>query len=118
MKAMKWVYVATFVLVSGCVTTSAVVPMGKDSYMLTASNDACGNCSNPPQIRAAQQANAYCDSLGLHMIVRRIDHESFDMGYGHKATITFSCVRDTDTEYARPNLTKDPTTVIEDRRKR
>lgn len=60
--------------------------------MVTASNDACGNCSNPPQIRAAEEANAYCDKLGKLMNAQNSEAQTFDIGFGHKITLTFKCV--------------------------
>jgi hypothetical protein len=37
-------------VLAGCVTTSNIVPAGQDTYMVSAANDTCGNCT-PPQIR-------------------------------------------------------------------
>jgi hypothetical protein len=46
------------------------------------------------------------------MIVRRIDTKGrFN---GESTEFIFSCVEKNDPEYQRPNLRKDPTTVIED----
>jgi hypothetical protein len=42
-------------VVTGCATTTRVVPAGKDTCMVSAVNDTCGNCT-PPEIRATQQA--------------------------------------------------------------
>lgn len=95
---MKTVISMLALVVAGCVTTSPVVPVGKDTYMVTASNDACGNCSEP-QIRAAQQANAYCASISKVMIARDTAEQTFDIGFGHKRTLTFSCVAPDDPEY-------------------
>jgi hypothetical protein len=35
-----WLLIAATAALAACVTTSDVVPVGKDSFMLTASNDA------------------------------------------------------------------------------
>jgi hypothetical protein len=75
---------------AGCVTTSQVVPVGKDTYMVTASNDVCGNCT-PSQIRAAEKANAYCSAMSKRMVAQSSTQETFDISFGRKTTLTFSC---------------------------
>ena len=72
-------------------TTSEVVPAGKDTYMISAANDTCGNCT-PPQIRAAQQASAYCSAMSKAMVVKTWQQQTFDIGFGKRETLTFACV--------------------------
>lgn len=92
---MQFKLVILTVLLAGCVTTSRVATIGPNKYMVTASNDACGNCSNPPQIRAAEQAQSYCSGMGKKSTVQNGQDQTFDIGFGHKYTITFTC------EYAK-----------------
>jgi hypothetical protein len=75
---------------SACVTTSQIVPAGADTYMVSAANDTCGNCT-PPQIRAAKEANDYCTSLGKTMTVKAANEQVFDIGFGRRYTLTFTC---------------------------
>jgi len=75
---------------AACVTTSRIVPAGKDTYMISASNDACANCT-PAQIRATEQASTYCTSMGKSMVVKNIENETFDIGAGKRYTLTFAC---------------------------
>jgi len=74
----------TALLLAACVTTSKVVPAGKDSYMVVASVD-CANCT-PSQVRAVDQANAYCGTLSKFMVIRRMNGEKFDLGIGNKTS--------------------------------
>ena len=76
-------------LLAGCVTTSQVVPAGKDPYMISAANDTCGNCT-PPQIRATEQASAYCAKMSKTMTVKNVEEQTFDIGFGKRYTLTFS----------------------------
>lgn len=85
----KWICVIALTL-AGCITTSHVVPTGKDTYMVTASTDPCGNCT-PTQIRAAEQANTYCAALSKRMVVESMSQETFDIGFGRKTTLMFRC---------------------------
>jgi hypothetical protein len=58
--------------------------------MVSAANDTCGNCA-PPQIRATQQAHEYCKALGKELVTKDASEQSFDIGFGHRYTLTFSC---------------------------
>jgi hypothetical protein len=85
---IQWMMVA--LLLSACVTTPKVAPIGKDTYLVTASNDACGNCT-PPEIRAANEASSYCAAQSKTATVEKTDVQTFDMGYGHRVLTTFRC---------------------------
>ena len=88
-------------LLVGCVTTTKVVPTGLDTYMISAANDACGNCT-PARMRVAQQASDYCAKLSRAMVVKDIKEDTFDIGFGHRLTLTFVCAPIGDFDRARP----------------
>jgi hypothetical protein len=74
---------------SGCVSTSDVVPVGKDSFMLSSTVRGGGAGGG---VEAAKAANQYCASLNKHMIVRRMDSNGIP-GLGPvTASLVFSCV--------------------------
>jgi hypothetical protein len=79
------------IALAGCVTTSKIVPAGQDTYKIGAANDDCGNCA-PPRIRLVEQASDYCSKMGKTMIAKHFQAEPFDIGFGHRVTLTFSCV--------------------------
>jgi hypothetical protein len=86
--------IGTMLLVTGlagCATTTQIVPAGQDTYMVSAANDTCGNCT-PPEIRATQQASEYCTKLGRTMVVKDTKNQTFDIGFGKRYTLTFACV--------------------------
>lgn len=87
---MKFSVCLVLVALSACATTSQIVPAGQDTYMVSAANDTCGNCT-PPQIRATEQAGAYCKSLGRTMAVKDSQNQTFDIGFGKRYTLTFAC---------------------------
>ena len=58
--------------------------------MISAANDTCGNCT-PPQIRATEQASAYCAKTSKAMTVKNVEEQTFDIGFGERYTLTFSC---------------------------
>jgi hypothetical protein len=75
----------------GCATTTKIVPAGQDTYMISAANDACGNCT-PPEFRISEQASSYCASMSKTMVVKDTKDQTYDIGYGKRVTVTFSCV--------------------------
>jgi hypothetical protein len=91
--------------------------MGKDSYMISG-RAAGGLNAGKGNVAALQQANAYCANMGKFAIVRRIDTNGIAALGAESTQIVFSCVTEDDPEYTRPTLSKDPTTIIEDQRKR
>ena len=102
---------------AGCASTSAVAPYGRDSYIVSAQDTTFGTSSSAKlQINAAQKANAFCESKGKVMHVRNISNRD-DLYTGNSSSLIFSCISESDSEYARPDLQPVPDTVIEDRRR-
>jgi hypothetical protein len=104
---IKIVGVVSLVTLAGCATASQIVPMGRDSYLVTAPETLGGT----GRILVAKSANQYCESGGTHMIVRRLDANGFTV------SLIFSCVSADDPEYKRPNLRKDPNVIIQDQQR-
>lgn len=92
-------------LLTGCVTTSDVVPMGKDSYMLSSSSPGGPGVQNGA-VTAVSAASRYCEAHNKHMIFRHTSSTRFGFA-GITTDLVFSCVDDDDPEYTRPNVRKD-----------
>jgi hypothetical protein len=97
------------IALAGCAHTSAVVPMGKDSFMVSGWSGMV-----EPSGAVAEKANAYCEANGKHMIVRHVTDQQTGLG-DMRDKLIFSCVTDSDPEYQRPNLRNDPAVVIDNR---
>jgi hypothetical protein len=113
---MKVGIIVFVVFVASCVSTTDIVPVGKDSYLISGRANG-GLNAGKGTIQATQKANAYCATQHKLMIIRRVDTSGNAAVFGESANLYFSCVDETDPEYVRPNLKKDPTTVIEDQRR-
>lgn len=100
---MKIAVFATVVLLAGC-ATGRVSPAGKDTYIVSATR--CGFCE-PVQGYVTQIAAQYCTELHKNLLVRNISGNNVQPWAPGNATITFSCLNDSDPEYTRPNLRKD-----------
>ncbi len=87
---MRTTILIAFLVLTGCVTAPKVAPVGKDTYIVTASNDACGNFTLA-EIRAANEASSYRAAQGKTSTVIKTETQTFDLGYGHRIFMTFSC---------------------------
>lgn len=110
----KIVAASLLVLLTGCVTTTEPVPVGPDSYMISTATGGGAMVRGQGPIASAKAANQFCDSRGLHMIIRRTDNAT-DIN-GTTNALIFSCVAANDPEYRRPNLRRDPNVVVQDNR--
>ena len=88
--------------------------MGRDSFMV-ASTSRSSLTVGDERVVALKAANAHCEAMGKHAIIRRTTASNSFGGTTNE--LIFSCVADDDPEYRRPNLRPDPTVVIEDQRK-
>lgn len=110
---MKFSVCVLLVSLAGCVSASDIVPMGKDSYMVSGAGTG-GRSIGKTSVAATQKANAYCGTLHKFMIPRRLEtHPGFNE---ESTTLIFSCVLESDAEYVRPDLSQNPTPVVEAQR--
>lgn len=105
------------VALSGCATTSEIVPYGKDSYLLAAEDAWGGHSQGALQVKAAKAAAEFCGRQNKVFVVRNTNASGVAGWTSTSSTLIFSCVDEQDPEYQRPNLRREPSTVIEDRRK-
>jgi hypothetical protein len=84
-------YLILVLLLSSCVSTSQVMPYGKDTYAVTAADSGSGlNTSGDMKMRAIAAANDYCMKLGKRM--RPV--ESSERGntlVGASSALVFAC---------------------------
>jgi hypothetical protein len=103
---------------AGCgVSTSDIVPAGRDSYLLDTTSRG-GLFAGKERVDGLKTANVYCEQQGRHMIIRRTDTTGI-AGIGPVTnSLIFSCVTSDDPEYQRPNLQHDVNAkiIVEDRR--
>ena len=95
-------------LVTGCATTSQVVPYGKDTYMVAAEDVLGVGSSSSMQVNAARKASEFCAGQGKTMRVRNATQEGTQMWTGTSSSLVFSCITESDPENTRPNLVPNP----------
>ena len=98
---------------AGCVTTSDVTPMGRDTFMV--STDARGGFTSSADLTAksAQKANAYCAAQGKEMAPNSIQNSGVRGFTPQENTFVFRCLAANDPGNQRPDLRPVPNAVIE-----
>jgi|GEM_PF-2688694 hypothetical protein len=97
-------------VITGCATSSGPVPFGKDTYMISISENVSGAKGVS---RAAKEANTHCASMGKEFIFRTTTQSGGGPGFGTLHTnLVYSCVFKDDPEYTRPNMGNLPNTNI------
>jgi len=91
-------------LAVGCATPSAVTPYGKDSYIISVDDVWGGYSSSSLQVKAAQEANAFCAKQGKVMRVRNVTGEGTAGWTSTASSLVFSCISETDPENTRPDV--------------
>lgn len=109
---MKWAIICCALLLAGCSTVSDVLPIGKDTYMVT--SEVYGfKTSNDAEEMTIKRANAYCESLGKKMLLANISGGGV-YGFSPRTNqLVFQCLSANDPAFTRTQLQKEPNTVIE-----
>lgn len=99
------------ILLSGCgVTTSEVVPAGKDTFMIVGH----GYATKAPEamLELYKEANKYCSAFEKHFVPVSTSSEPFDQ-LSSSVQMHFRCLREGDPELNRPMLEPSPGTLVE-----
>ena len=105
--------IVTFVLVA-CTTTTGVVPIGEETYMIGTTGKSPGGFSgSEAKALAIQEAQKFCATKGRKLQV--VNTQQADMQFGVNATaeVQFMCLSDNDPELGRPKFEKAPDQVIQ-----
>lgn len=111
---MKTLIVISLLILAGC-TSTGVVPMGPDSYMI--SKQGSGGWTSMGKLTAEimKEANKYCTSIQKKLMP--VSTQAFPAGFGRlpEAQVQFMCLTDNDYELKRPKMQPVPDVVIENR---
>lgn len=118
MKTSKLIY-STILLagLTGCVSTSQVLEIGRDTYSVSATADGMSDATSA-RGSAFEVGSKKCASLGKRFMLVNESTSRTRMGIDTTVNVTFRCLAENDPEYARPNVRQSPNVVIEDQRKR
>lgn len=114
MNAFKIALLTIASVLAACTTTTGVVPIGEDTYMIgTTGKSPGGFTGTEAKVLAFREASKFCADKNRKVQV--VNTQQADMRFGVNATaeLQFMCLTDGDRELARPKLQKTPDQVIQ-----
>lgn len=101
-------FLATLPLI-GCASNSGVIPIGKDTYMVSRQAATGFSGSGNLKAEAFKEAGSYCITQNKTLQVVRTDEAQppFILGNFPKAEVQFMCLDSNDAEVSRPKLKRD-----------
>jgi hypothetical protein len=115
---MKIICYSLAILLAGCALNSGVVPIGKDTFMVSRQAATGFSGSGTLKAEAFKEANQYCLSQKkvLQIVNTSEAQPPYVLGNFPKAEVQFMCLEPNDSELARPKLKKEADSVIEIRK--
>jgi hypothetical protein len=112
---MKIIIITVVVFLAGCASNSGVIPIGKDTFMVSRQAATGFSGSGTLKAEAFQEAAQYCEKLGKSMQVVSTHEASppYILANFPKAEVQFMCLDAQDAELNRPKLRKEADSVIE-----
>ena len=112
---MKKLSIVVALLFTGCASNSGVVPIGKDTFMVSRQAATGFSGSGTLKAEAFQEASEYCQNIGKSLQVVNTYEAAppYILANFPKAEIQFMCLDQKDVELNRPKLKKEADTVIE-----
>ena len=115
---MKIIPFVSLLVLAGCASNSGVVPIGRDTFMVSREASPLSTGSGNSKAEAFREANQYCTNQNrLLQVVNTIESKPpYGNGNLPKAEVQFMCLDAKDAELARPKLRKEADTIIEIRK--
>jgi len=108
---------ASISALAGCVSTSQVLEVGRDTYSVSATADGYRTAASARE-QAFNLGAQKCSQLGKHFMLLNESTARTRMGIDTTVSVTFRCLAADDPEYQRPEIQPAPNVVIEDQRKK
>lgn len=89
---MKLIYLALALLLAGCASTTGVVSMGKDAYMIAREDNSPAASLGAIKASTFKEAGAFCSGLGKTMQVTKENDTPRSFGQFPQTTLQFTCV--------------------------
>lgn len=104
----------TVLILLGCAANSGVIPIGKDTYMVSRQAATGFSGSGTLKAEAFQEANVFCRSQSKDVQVISTSEAAppYILGNFPKAEVQFLCLDKNDPALNRPVLRPEPATVI------
>ena len=101
----KLVLISSVCLLTACVSSSGVMPMGKDTYTLTVSvSDSVFDSENATKAKkeVMSQSASYCKTLNKEILVKNISSNTSGKSSTSNYDIVFQCLNANDSALTKP----------------
>jgi len=115
MKARLWPF-GVLAALTACASSTEIVPVGPDTYTVSASAMSERGGAAGARIRAIQEAGRYCTNIGRELLVTNITTRTSNLFGDGSSDVIFRCLPQGDPDLRRPDVRPPPNVVIEDRR--
>ena len=90
---MRHLFVVLSALLSACASTSGVVPLGGDTYLIARSEKSLSTTGSRVKADALKEANQYCAAAGKRLeVVKATDRDMVPFKSDPQAEVEFRCV--------------------------
>jgi hypothetical protein len=111
---MKILILVLALLLSACASTNDIVPVGKDTYMVSGWGKSPGGYSGAEvKANAIKEAGKFCANQGKQIQV--VSSAQRDMTFGVNATaeLQFMCLSSNDNDFSRTPVQREADSAIE-----
>jgi len=112
---MKKIVILTVLFVLGCASNSGVVPIGRDTFVVSRQASTGFSGLGTLKTEAFEEASEYCEELGksLQVVSASESKPPYVLGNFPKAEVQFMCLDAQDAELSRPKSIKEADSTIE-----
>lgn len=90
---MRYLWIIFIAVLSACTSTSGVVPLGNDTFVISRSQKGFDITGSRVKVDSIKEANQYCASMGKRLeITKTTDHDMVPFKSDAQAEIEFRCV--------------------------
>jgi hypothetical protein len=101
---------------TGCVTISEPVPVGRDTYMISmGARGGMSGTNSELLLQAVKKAGAFCQSSGREIEVHNTNSSGIPGWTAQSGEVIFACLAATDPKYVEPKYSPAPNIIIEHR---
>jgi hypothetical protein len=112
---MRLIASGLLLALAGCAMTSDAIPIGPDTYTITARASPSRGGPGAARPMALQEASAFCARQSRQMLMLSVNSNVTSFDGAGSSDVVFRCLPPGDPELQRPTIRPTPNVVIENR---
>lgn len=114
---MKHLLIAFLFGLAGCASSSGVIEIGPDTYMVSREAGSGYSGANGQKTLALKEAGQFCTQLKKNLRVTEVNMVNGGIGVFPRADVSFMCLEKGDADLTRPGSPNAPDQIYEIRHK-